>query len=504
MSLSDYVLFLLGFMGVYWALWILFTVWLHPYSKYPGPFLASISRLWLVLEVFQGHAHITQKSLHEKLGPIVRIAPNEVSISDPEFIKVIYGVNSGFTKTDFYLSFRPKFARFPDLFTTINEKVHSQRRKIVNNIYSMTSIVKSEDLIDICSELFLQRIGEFAETKNPVDIAKWVNWYTFDVIGELYFSSMFGFMKERQDSHNYIASLDNCLPIVCASGVLPKYIRIPFLFSGLLFSPIRSAMHALSAINQAAETSVTDRIQLREKGNSTREDILDKLLCIYESRGDEQDFTVTDIQVEAYGGFFAGSDTTAAAISSILFHIIKNPVVYSKLMKEIDEASAAGNLSYPHVKYAEAMRLPYLIACCKEGMRIHPSIGMTLPRVVPPGGRQILGQWFPGGLRVGVNAAVVHFDKGIFGGDANEFNPERWLRGDTANMDRHMFQFGSGSRICIGKNISLCEIHKFVPELLRTYEIKLANPDAEFVTVNHWFNKPCPLQVNVKRRAIGV
>ena len=33
-----------------------------------------------------------------KVGPIVRIAPNELAIADPESIKTIYSVKSGFTK----------------------------------------------------------------------------------------------------------------------------------------------------------------------------------------------------------------------------------------------------------------------------------------------------------------------------------------------------------------------------------------------------------------------
>lgn len=137
---------------------------------------------------------------------------------------------------------------------------------------------------------------------------------------------------------------------------------------------------------------------------------------------------------------FAGSDTTAAAISSILYHLMKNPEAYHKLRDEIDEATRSGQLSSPHVRYSEAMQLPCLVACCKEGMRVHPSVGLTLPRHVPQGGCSISGHWFPEGTRVGVNAAVVHLDKGIFGHDADLFNPDRWFRDDAVNMDRYMFQ----------------------------------------------------------------
>jgi cytochrome P450 len=134
----------------------------------------------------------------------------------------------------------------------------------------------------------------------------------------------------------------------------------------------------------------------------------------------------------------AGSDTTAAAITAILYHLMRAPSAYAKLTKEIEMAGDEHRLS-ENVKYSEAVTLPYLVACCKEGMRLHPSVGMTLPRCVPPQGCIIAGERFPGGTRVGVNAAVVQRDPQIFGGHADSFIPERWLRADAKRMERYMF-----------------------------------------------------------------
>lgn len=148
-----------------------------------------------------------------------------------------------------------------------------------------------------------------------------------------------------------------------------------------------------------------------------------------------------------------GSDTTAIAIRSIIYQILKNPAVYRKLLEEIDTADRAGHLSRPNVRYTEAIKLPYFVACCKEGMRLHPSISFPLPRHVPAGGKEIAGKFIPQGYRVGMSPATVHHDTEIFGSDAHAFNPERWF-GDTAQrMDRYMFQFGYGNRNCIGRNV---------------------------------------------------
>jgi cytochrome P450 len=248
------------------------------------------------------------------------------------------------------------------------------------------------------------------------------------------------------------------------------------------------------------------------------------------------DLRIVSLLANCFGISLAGSDTTAAAITSILYHLMRTPKAYEKLNAEIEEAAASGFLS-PIIQYNEAVGLPYLSACCKEGMRLHPSVGLTLPRHVPKGGCMISGHWFPKGTRVGVNAAVVQRDKSIFGYDADEFVPERWFRKDAARMERYMFQvnshttrllichaytstvqFGAGSRTCIGKNvrlfcyenstccrltqrqISLCEMYKVIPQLVRTFHLELVDPEKEWKTSNYWFNKPSKVYTRLRRK----
>lgn len=74
-------------------------------------------------------------------------------------------------------------------------------------------------------------------------------------------------------------------------------------------------------------------------------------------------------------------------------------------------------------------------------MRMHPGVSYPLERVVPRGGAELCGTYLPEGTVVGVNAAVIHRNRDIFGHDADHFRPERWLEGSEEKikeMDRNL------------------------------------------------------------------
>ena len=66
-------------------------------------------------------------------------------------------------------------------------------------------------------------------------------------------------------------------------------------------------------------------------------------------------------------------------------------------------------------------------------------------------------------------------------------------------MEKYNLTFGSGTRVCIGKNISLTEIHTLVPEILRHFDVSMAH-DRPWKTEDLWFHKQTDIIVNIKRR----
>ena len=133
-------------------------------------------------------------------------------------------------------------------------------------------------------------------------------------------------------------------------------------------------------------------------------------------------------------------------------------------------------------------------------MRLHPSVGLLLERHVPAGGATICGKHIPAGTIVGINPWVLQHNPEVFPNPA-AFEPERWLETESsadalAVMEKHFFAFGAGSRVCIGRNISMIEMRKIIPQLLREFDVTIKG-EKEWSVRNVWFTQqtmpPCLL-----------
>ena len=224
-------------------------------------------------------------------------------------------------------------------------------------------------------------------------------------------------------------------------------------------------------------------------------DLLTKFLAARDARPDFM--TEKLVQTMAVSMAFAGSETTAISLSAVFYYLLRNPEKLARLRREIDGAALQGLFSDHDtglVTWTESQKLPYLDACIKEAFRMHPAAGLPLERIVPQPGVEIAGHQVKGGTIVGCSAWIIHRRPEIWGDDVEVYRPERWLVDDDeeqrqtpmtaeerAARERHvremngmMFQFGMGSRTCIGKNISLLEIYKVVPSLLRRFEVSFS------------------------------
>jgi cytochrome P450 len=147
----------------------------------------------------------------------------------------------------------------------------------------------------------------------------------------------------------------------------------------------------------------------------------------------------------------AGVDTIEIAMTRIVHELIQHPHMLAELYQELDEQQKNVKVRHAHTEFSQ---LPFFHNCCREAMRLHPSVAMPLPRHVPSDGSTVSGFWFPPGIRIGISPHVVHHDKGAFGPDVDSFNPHRWSQNQESSMAKAMLLFGNGSRACPGRPVS--------------------------------------------------
>lgn len=286
---------------LYTLLWMVYAVTLHPLAKVPGPYWASVTRLWYMYQIYARNMDKVQRALHEKYGPVVRIAPNEVSSANAADIPKIYRLNDPLLKTDFYPIWgAPQISKQPDQFTCIDEKEHTRYRKIVAPVYSLANVLKHEDYISKCTSLFLERMTEFADKGEKVDIGEWLQMYAFDVVGELSFGNMFGFMEKDTDIGGWIGALDALMPVLCIAAIAPTYLRPIIMGSAILIPTVFKALKSFEGIHTAAVDVVAKRVKEINAGTADRIDMLQQFSKIVREKGDKVNFTDSEVTLEAY------------------------------------------------------------------------------------------------------------------------------------------------------------------------------------------------------------
>ncbi|CAE6412952.1 unnamed protein product [Rhizoctonia solani] len=457
--------------------------------RFSGPPLAGFTNWWMSNLARTGHHSEIVQKLHENYGTFVRLGPNHISIADPDALEIVYGHGSGLLKSEFYHMFQNGPKR--DVFNTSDKAEHSKKRKRLANIFSSQNVVAFEPRVrshirQLCAQWDL-RCKEAAGGASGVNwvarngqavinVCAQFSYLAFDIIGDLALGSPFGLIQAQKDSSLAIESIDEAgepqrgtveIPVVktiasggatvMAVGVFPAWTH-----KFLQFLPW-NIVGLFDKLNffKLATTSVDARLKRgprkdTENGKQSI-DLIDKLLEVKNENGDP--LSVNELYAEAVLLLIAGSDTTSNTLSSLCYHLAIHPKVQRELQAELDQhipynsSDGSGNkegLIIPPcdavVQYEHIKNLPYLNACVKEALRIHSTVGTGLPRVVPPGKTiTVAGQTFKAGSVISVPSYTTNRSN-VWGNDAGEFRPERWLDDSAGVFNKYFVPFSVGPR----------------------------------------------------------
>ncbi|KAL2670131.1 hypothetical protein Neosp_015012 [[Neocosmospora] mangrovei] len=494
------------------ALVVLFVGWyLVPYfganrglRGIPAPFPAQFSNLWLMSTCRRGKRFEVVDQVHKRLGTVVRIAPNHVSIADADAINVIYGHGNGFLKSDFY---DPFVSIRRGLFNTRSRAEHSRKRKIVSHTFAPKSVLEFEPYIHQNLDLFVKQWDRAssnpeADGAGKLDCLSWFNYLAFDVIADLAFGKPFGMLASGADIAEVKASPTS--PAIYAPAVEIMNRRgevsatlgcMPWLKPYAKWLPDPFFSQGLQAVENLAGIAIARVSERLERGaDTTRKDLLARLMQGRDEKGEP--LGRDELTAEALTQLIAGSDTTSNSSCALLYHVVKTPGVLQKLQQEIDEATADEGVipSYESVKH-----LPYLGMCINETLRHHSPSGIGLPREIPAKSKGVTlhGRYFGPGTVLSVPTYTVHHSTEIWGPDAEEFKPERW-ENITDKQKIAFIPFSHGPRSCVGRNLAEMQMRLIAATWIKRYNIFLRQEKME--TREGFLRKPLGVEIGVSRR----
>ncbi|KAI1409852.1 putative cytochrome P450 [Hypoxylon sp. FL1857] len=456
----------------------IYNVYFHPLSRFPGPKLAACSNMLYSINFLGGRQPYKMLHLHRRYGPVVRVAPNELSFNTAQSFQDIYGFRAGhkpFVKSTFYEggSFAAK-----GVHSIVSERdpvVHGQMRRLLSHAFSNSSLLEQEALVTESVDQFVRRMKE--KVGQRLDIADLFERMAFDIIGNLALGETFGAL-EKEEPHPWIAITMGALT---KGALVDSFKRFPMLASIVKLIMHRQISALIDDTNKNEELAIK-LVERRVSRPTTRKDFLTRILAQRAQVDVDPDYKhqhkVSDVELAAHVSDFvlAGSETTSTVVSTATYYLLKTPTVYRKLASEIRSTFKASD----EINEATTRDLEYLNAVCKEAMRIYAPLPLGLPREVPEGGETVDGHFLPAGTVVATNPVAASLDPRNFS-DPLLFKPERWLDDYQGEDDFEASQpFSLGARGCLGKSLGWMEMRQILAKLIWNFDLELADPDLDW------------------------
>lgn len=470
---------------------IIYNLFLSPLRKVPGPKLWAISQLPYSSMTISGEGHKRMKKLHETYGDVVRVGPNQVAFTDPAAWKETMGhrrtgqMENGRDPV-FYALARN------GLIGPIGSEEHGRQRRILSHGFSAQSLMEQQPLIQQYVDLLMQRLRENCQDgTRALDMTKWYNWTTFDVIGDLAFGEPFGCLSES-NYHPWVSMIVHGVKqgaqLVALRRSFPNVARLIQTYFLRVITPKREQHLELT------HTKVAKRIAMQED----RPDFMHAMLGKH--AGGKEKLTLEQIRANASLLIIAGSETTATALSGATHLLCNNPDTLAKLTEEVRSAFS----SEDEITLLSVQKLKYMLAVLDESLRMFPPVPTASPRVIHEGGDVICGTFLPGKTVVNIWQWPIYRSPKNFA-LPDSFIPERWLGDPRFDDDRkEAFQpFVYGPRNCLGKNLAYAEMRLILARIIWNFDMELADRDEKWIDHNEvytiWEKKPLKVYMTPRK-----
>lgn len=295
-------------------------------------------------------------------------------------------------------------------------------------------------------------------------------YLAFDIMGDICFAEPFGCL-DQASSTKWSTSVINVFVAATWTQGIRRISGVGTMLESLLtwlFVPASAADWRKTHLDNSREKT------LRRLADPDRDhkDFLYHIITNNESR---KTLSKTEIILNVALFISAGTDTTATALTGWTYFVCTHPEVYHRLVSEVRGALRMDE----EIKWEKVRHLRYLEATIYEALRLFPPSPASQQRVVPTGGATIDGYYLPAGTTVAVPPWVATHSVLNFK-DPYDFRPERWLSEDEKYSNDRLnasLPFGTGPRVCIGRNLAYMEMRMICSHLLRKFDIQLDRED---------------------------
>ncbi|KAI1152511.1 cytochrome P450 [Nemania diffusa] len=465
---------LLLYLGLgYLTYLILWRCFLSPLTRLPGPKLAALTYWYeCYYDIVQPAQYAFKiKRLHSEYASVVRIGPNDVSISDPDFIDTIYAPGPGH-KRDKNAKQSRSLGISSSIGGSIAHDLHHNRREALNPFFSPQSIHRLDP--DLASKA-AQVEGVFAVARESGQVLNLSDIY-FAFCNDVIHKYCFGSNPNLRGNLQLASARRKNVISVLGS------VKVMFHFSW-----VRKLLQRLPGGGTGAHGMVMFRRRIRAQIDAvlSRAHSPDEAPSIFTHLRDSAVLPAAEksaqrLEDEAVLMTMAGTYSPTLSLVVAHYHLLTRPDILAKLRAELGGVRGSGMPTAA----AERERLPYLSAIAQEAHRLTFGLTGRNARVCPDeailykdkkSGRTYT---FPPGTSLSASTLVIHTDESLFP-DPWTFDPGRWIQ-PTSTFDtteihpnkesddetslligrrrRSMLSFMRGPRVCIGRHLANAEI----------------------------------------------
>ncbi|KAL4967233.1 cytochrome P450 [Aspergillus stella-maris] len=431
--------------AVYSFVRAVYLIFYCPLAIFPGSPWAAVGEYWEAywnIGIRPGHKGQTLfklEQMHKRLGPALRMGPNEVHIYDPAFYHELYRTGSQYYKDPSM----HKILGAPSSTLAESDPIrHKQRKAPLEPLFSKKIVLSLPVSMEwALKSLAMDMVSQFAFGQS------------LDALADPEFKSL-----PVRVFLQYLPSLHviKAFPFVRLLSSLPLFIA----------KRVSHSVEMGHELEQFASRRIDEYLEAAAQGKTPSfPTVMERLLIPIPEKG----YAVPNkqgLRDEILTLISAGDDTTGIANSVTLFNIIHNRSIHDRLLSELKTVMPEPT---SHVPYSQLEQLPYLTAVIKEGLRYSSPAASRTPRLVPPGGVRLPdGRFIPGGTRVGMAIYHIHYNEALFE-NPRLFDPDRWLQGA-----KFFVPFSKGSRACLGINLAYMEMYMAIAYIVRRFELELA------------------------------